>query len=277
MSLSIRTNLASLNAQRNLSASQSATESAMARLSSGMRITKASDDAAGLAISSKLQANIRSANQAARNANDGLSLIQTAEAAMNSVTNILTRLRELATQAANDTTGTEGRAHIATEAGELVLELDRITTSTNFNGTQLLDGSATAALTFHVGADADADAQITVDIASIDTASGTLGVDGLQFDTAANALTSMADLDAALDTVAGYRATLGAAGNRLQVAVENVQTYAESLSAANSRIRDVDVAEESANLARANVLQQAGISVLAQANQAPQMALKLLG
>ena len=128
-----------------------------------------------------------------------------------------------------------------------------------------------------MGADADADAQITVDIASIDTSSGTLGVGALTFASAANALTSMTAIDAALDDVAGFRATLGAAGNRLQVAAENVQTYSESLSAANSRIRDVDVAEESANLARANVLQQAGISVLAQANQSPQMALKLLG
>jgi flagellin len=276
MALSIRTNIASLNAQRNLSTSQGVADNAMARLSSGMRITKAGDDAAGLAISSKLQANIRSANQAARNANDGLSLIQTTEQAMNSVTNILTRLRELATQAANDAVGTEGRAHIKTEADELVDELDRVAGGTNFNGTKLLDGSATT-LTFQVGADADADSQISVDLTNVKTDATTLGVNALAFATAANGQTSMTAIDGALDDVAGFRATLGAVGNRLQMAIENVQTYAESLSAANSRIRDVDVAEESANLARANVLQQAGISVLAQANQSPQMALKLLG
>lgn len=276
MSLSIRTNIASLNAQRNLGNAQGAAEGAMARLSSGMRITKAGDDAAGLAISSKMQAVIKSANQAARNANDGLSLIQTAEQAMNSVTNVLTRLRELATQSANDTLGTTERSDIATEATELTSELDRVAGGTNFNGKKLLDGTA-ATLTFQVGSDADADSQISIDLSTVKTDSTSLGVNGLQFDSATNSQTSMTAIDAALDSLGTFRAQLGATGNRLQAAVENIQTYAESLSAANSRIRDVDVAEESANLAKANVLQQAGISVLAQANQQPQMALKLLG
>jgi flagellin len=287
MALSIRTNVASLNAQRNLSASQGATESAMSRLSSGMRITKASDDAAGLAISSKMQAQIRSYNQAARNANDGLSMIQTAEAALNTTTNLLTRLKELATQAASGTLQNADRTLINNEATQLTAEIDRNAAAAKFNGVALLDG-ATAATTFQVGINATAgESQITVDFRGLSAKMANLGgvdADGsnpvalaVNLSTQAGAQAALTSLDTAIEKVSGARATLGAAGNRFQAAVENIQTFSESLSAANSRIRDVDVAEESANLARANVLQQAGISVLAQANQSPQMALKLLG
>ena len=279
MSLSIRTNVASLNAQRNLSASQGATESAMSRLSSGMRITKATDDAAGLAISSKMQAQIKSFNQAARNANDGLSMIQTAEAALDTTTNILTRLKELATQAANGTLQDADRTLINNEATQLTAEIDRNAAAAKFNGVSLL--AATADITFQVGTNnTAAESQITVKFTELKASMADIGDAGaltVDLSSQANAQTALDNLDKAIDKVSGFRSTLGAAGNRFQAAVENIQTFSESLSAANSRIRDVDVAEESANLARANVLQQAGISVLAQANQSPQMALKLLG
>jgi flagellin len=230
-----------------------------------------------------MQSQIRSMNQAARNANDGLSMIQTAEAALNTTTNLLTRLKELATQSANGTLQDADRALINKEAVQLLAEVDRNAAAAKFNGVALLDGGAS--MTFQVGINATAaESHIAVDfstlaakttnLAGTDAAPAALVAD---LSTQADATLALTQLDVAIERVSGARSTLGAAGNRLQVAVENITTFSESLSAANSRIRDVDVAEESANLARANVLQQAGISVLAQANQQPQMALKLLG
>jgi flagellin len=275
MAMTIRTNVASLNAQRNLSASQNALDSSMSRLSSGYRITRAGDDAAGLGISTKLEAQIRSYNQAIRNANDGISVIQTTESSLNEAANILTRLRELAMQSSSDGIGDSERAFIDTEATALVDEIDRIAETTKFNGAALLDGSATT-LNFHVGVE-----DTTSDIISFTTLDGTtatlLGASGIDLsgrDTSASALST---IDGAIALVSDARSTLGAAGNRLQTAINNIQAFAEQLSAANSRIKDVDVAEETSRMARSSILQQAGISVLAQANQQPQLALKLLG
>jgi flagellin len=275
MGLSLRTNVASLNAQRNLAQAQSSVDASMSKLSSGMRITKAGDDAAGLAISSKMQAQIKSYNQAARNANDGLSVIQTAEAAMNTTTNILTRLRELAMQSASAGVGDKERQAIQTEATALTNELDRNAKTAKFNGTDLLNN--TSSLSFQVGIDASGDSQISV--AAVDVTASALGVEAadISFASAASAQAALTVLDTAIETVSTNRATFGAAGNRFQAVIENIQTFAESLSTANSRIRDVDVAEETSNMAKSQILVQAGISVLSQANQSPQMALKLLG
>jgi flagellin len=470
MTLSIRTNLASLDAQRNLSSAQSTLESSMARLSSGYRITKAGDDAAGLGISTKLESQIRSYNQAVRNANDGVSVVQTTEAGLNQSANILTRLRELAMQSASDGIGDSERAYIDTEAQQLLSELDRIAQTTQFNGVKLLDGSAVT-LDFHVGIEAtsndivslttldatvlttgpgpmgtaastylttmaangysDSAAQpaalaaaaavtnptaaqeaagaaheiflvgifmagggsfsdpVTVpaeqvagsnlvaatqnggtggnallsaaygafsaaisggqDLASAQSAAygaaaaaaiaggmsvsnapsaavaagtaalhvfqgaystvtggatpstppagaartaglaalagtypgsssaGGLGVAGLSLASKTSAVAALGTVDAALDRVSSSRSILGAAGNRLQAAITNIQAASESMAAANSRIKDVDVAEETSQLARNQILSQAATSVIAQANQQPQLALKLFG
>lgn len=274
MALSIRTNIASLNAQRNLSQTQNSLENSMSRLSSGMRITKASDDAAGLAISTRLQAQVKSFNQAARNVNDGLSLIQTAEQALNTTTNLLTRMRELAVQASSGTVSTSDRTALQDEASALLTEVNRVATTAKYNGETLLN--ATTAIDIQVGLDiGDKIAVNKVDttaVAGLSFAAATV-----TWGDAATAGAELAKIDTALDKVSTARAALGASGNRLQATLENVQTFAETLSAANSRIRDVDVAEETATLSRAQVLAQAGISVLSQANQSPQMALKLLG
>src|SRR5512133_2531564 len=275
MSMSIRTNVASLNAQRNLTSTQNSLDSSLAKLSSGFRITKAGDDAAGLGISTKLEAQIRSYNQAIRNANDGISVIQTTEAALNETSNILTRLRELAMQSASDGIGDTERGYIQTEADGLVSEIDRMAQVTKFNGTSLLDGSATT-LDFQVGVDGTSNDKISFD--TIDaTAATLLGASTLDVNDKTAAATALSTIDAAITAVSTSRATLGAAGNRFQSAVNAIQSFAESLSAANSRIRDVDVAEETSSMARSQILQQAGVSVLAQANQMPQLALKLLG
>ena len=275
MSMSIKTNVASLNAQRNLFNTESALDSSMSKLSSGYRITKAGDDAAGLGISSNLGAQIRSYNQASRNAQDGMSLIQTAEGALNETTNILTRMRELAMQAASDGVGNTERGYIQTEASNLSTEIDRISNATEFNGTALLNTTATS-LTFQVGI-RNVAANDQISVSTVDATASTLGLSGVSLASKAGAQTALATIDAAINKVSSARATFGAAGNRLQSVVSTIQTASENISAANSRIRDVDVAEETSKLARAQVLMQAGVSVLSQANQQPQLALKLLG
>jgi flagellin len=277
MAMSIRTNIASLNAQRNLYATQTNLDSSLSRLSSGFRITKAGDDAAGLGISSKLESQIRSYGQAVRNANDGLSVIQSTEAALNEQANILTRLRELAMQSASDGVGNSERAYIQMEGGALVNELQRISQVAEYNGTKLLIGGTATTLDFQIGIYSTSNDAIT-----FNTLDGTTGVSGLNvasiaMSSKASALSALASLDNALEKVSSARATLGANGNRLQSAISNIQSFAESLSAANSRIKDVDVAEETSRMSRSQILLQAGVSVLAQANQMPQMALKLLG
>ena len=274
MSISIRTNVASLNAQNNLSSTQNQLNKALAQLSSGYRITSASDDAAGLAISSNLESQIQSYGQAVRNANDGLSIVQTAEAAFNESTNIVTRLKELATQSASDTVSDTDRGYIDTEAQQLVGELDRISKVTEFNGTYLLDGSK-ASLSVQVGVHNTADDSITLTLNKGDS-STLFGGKTIALDKQGTAATALDTLDAALGVIATNRASLGATGNQLQSAVNSIQSFSESLSAADSRIKDVDVAQATSDMSRANVLAQAGVSVLAQANQMPQMALKLL-
>ena len=276
MSLSIRTNVASLDAQRNLSQTQLSLDASLSKLSSGYRITKAGDDAAGLGISTALNAQYRSYNQAVRNANDGLSVGQSAEAGFNEISNILTRMRELAMQSASDgVTNSQRTNMIETERTQLSSEVDRISNSTQFNGVNLLNTTATS-LDFQVGIGA-IKANDVISVSSVDTTQTGLGIQGLTFDTKANAVAALATIDTALNTLSTDRATFGAVGNRLQSAINAVQTFAQATAAADSRIRDVDVAAETANMTRASILAQAGVSVLSQANQMPQMALKLLG
>ncbi len=277
MAMSIRTNVASLNAQRNLYSTQSQLDSSLSKLSSGFRITKAGDDAAGLGISSKLESQIRSYGQAVRNANDGLSVIQSTESALNESSSILTRLRELAMQSASDGIGDTERGYVQKESTALVSELERIAQVTEYNGTKLLNSATGSALDFQVGLGATSNDKISFNAVDATTGASGLNVSGMSLANKASAQAALATLDAALATVSDRRATLGANGNRLQSAINNIQAFSESLSAANSRIKDVDVAEETSRMARSQILSQAGVSVLAQANQMPQLALKLLG
>jgi flagellin len=275
MGFSIKTNVSSLNAQRNLMSTNISLESSLSKLSSGYRITKAGDDAAGLSISSNLEAQIKSYNQASRNAQDGQSLIQTAEGALNETTNILARLRELAMQSASSNVGNTERGYIQTETTQLVTEIDRIAQATEFNGTSLLNSTGTS-LTFQIGI-RNVTANDRISVSTADTTASTLGVSGLSLATQTSAQSALATIDAAINTVSSSRSTFGAIGNRLNSVITTIQTSAENLSAANSRIRDVDVAEETSKMSRTQVLLQAGVSVLSQANQQPQIALKLLG
>lgn len=276
---SILTNVASMNAQRNVRATQSQLSGSLGRLSSGLRIQTAADDAAGLAISEKLKSQIRSLSQAERNALDGVSLIQTAEGAMNEMSGILTRMRELSVQSANGTLGSTERGFLQTEFAALRSELDRVASVTEFNGTKLLDGSlaTNSEMTFQVGISSTTNDQISVAIEQLDSANLGGGLDGLDIGSAAGAQAALGTIDTAIDGLSSARGSLGAAQNRLFVTIANLGTARENLSAANSRIRDVDVATESAAMTRASILQQAGVSVLAQANQAPSIALSLLG
>ena len=275
MGMSIVTNTASLNAQKHLMASTDALDASLAKLSSGFRITKAGDDAAGLGISSNLGAQIRSYDQAARNAQDGISLIQTAEGGLNESTNILTRLRELAMQSSSSGVGNTERTYIQDETDQLTTELDRIANATEFNGTKLLDGNVTS-LTFQVGI-RNVSANDRISVSTVSATAGALSVSGLSLSTLANATSALSTIDTAIERISAARATFGAAGNRFNTVSSTIRTASENLSAANSRIRDVDVAEETSVMARMQVLVQAGVSVLSQANQMPQIALKLLG
>ena len=281
MGLRINTNIASLNAQKNLSRSQGALERSLDRLSSGLRITRAGDDAAGLAISENLRAQIRGLQQAQRNANDGISVIQTAEGALNEIGNILIRMRELSVQSAStgSISNTE-RSFLQNEFSALQGEITRIASSTQFNGQTLLDGTLSGSsnsLQFQVGIFNDSAVdRISLSIGDA-TASGlSIQSSDAAISTSASAQNALTTIDSALSSVSTLRGDLGAAQNRLQSTINNLQTSAENLSAANSRIRDVDVASETAALTRNQVLQQAGIAVLAQANVSSQAALALL-
>jgi flagellin len=273
MGLRINTNTASLNAQRNLTQTTEALQRSLERLSSGLRITRASDDAAGLAISERFRAEVRSLQQAQRNAMDGISMLQIAEGALNETSGILIRLRELAIQSANGTLGTGERAALDAEFQALVGEIDRVAAVTEFNGTALLDGSAVT-VTFQVGANNTTNDQISV--TGVDATSTGIGVSGLLVDTQANAQAAIAAVDTAIDSVTSLRADFGTAQNRLESTIRSIAVSVENTSAAESRIRDVDVASETALMTRAQVLQQAGIAVLAQANVSTQSALALL-
>jgi flagellin len=272
--MSIKTNISSLEAQKNLMNTESQLNSSLSKLSSGYRITKAQDDAAGLAISVNLGAQIRSYGQAIRNANDALNVIQTAESSLNESQNILTRLRELASQAASSGISNTERGYIQNEVTALTSEVDRIANSTEYNGVALIN--ATTALTFQVGIrNVAANDQITVTTTSA-TASA-LGVNSLSLSTLTSSQAALATIDAALQSVSSARATLGAQANRMETVINAASQASVSLASAQSRIQDVDVAQETSNLSRAQILMQAGVSVLAQSNQMPQVALKLLG
>ncbi len=272
MGLRVNTNVASLTAQRNLASVTGRLQGNFARLSSGLRIATASDDAAGLGISERMRSQIRSYAVAGRNAQDGVSLTQTAEGSLQEVSNNLNRMRELAVQAANGTLTTTDRATIDAEFQELVTEIDRVAGDASFNGLNLLDGSV-ATIDLQVGTDAGD----TITVTMVDSTAATLGIDALDVTTAANASTALAAIDTAIDGVSTGRGTLGAAQNRLNSAIASIANTRENLSAAESRIRDVDVAAETADLTRNTIMQQAAVSVLAQANVQPQLALNLLG
>lgn len=277
MAIIVNSNLASLNAQRNLAGSQSSLNTSLQRLSSGLRINSAKDDAAGLFIAQQLTRDIRGTNQAVRNASDGISLGQTAEGALGEIANNLQRIRELAVQSANATTG--NRTGIQAEVDQLTQEISRIIQTTEFSGNKLLSGANS--LTFQVGASGAASNQLsitTVNLTGIAGYAGALTATGtIDVSNAANASAALSAISTSLDTVNQSRATYGALQNRFEAVISNLQNYAENLTAARSRIQDADFAAETANLTRAQILQQAGVSILAQANTLPQTALSLLG
>jgi flagellin len=276
MGLRINTNVASLNAQRNLLGTKWGLDKSLERLSSGYRINRAGDDAAGLAISENLRAQVRGLKQASRNAQDGVSLVQVAEGGLNEISSIMIRLRELAVQAASDTIGPVERQFLNVEYDQLVSEIDRIADGTEFNGTQLLSGTGSV-LDFQVGTRNDPSIdRLTFDASKADANSAALGINLTSVADKASAQNSLSAIDAAIVSVSAMRADFGAIQNRLQSTIGNLAVSVENLSAANSRIRDVDVAEETAELTRNNILLQAGTSVLAQANQTSNTALSLL-
>jgi flagellin len=279
MALIINTNISSLNAQRNLNESQNSLNTSLQRLSSGLRINSAKDDAAGLFVAGQLTRDIRGINQAVRNAGDGISLGQTAEGALGEIVNNLQRIREIAVQASNDTVGDASGLQL--EVDPLTQEISRIVATTNFNGTDLLSGGGT--VNFQVGSSGAGNNQISITLDNLAsasfnafntdlTATGTINVT-----TTANASAALAELSTDIDTANSARATYGAIQNRFEAVISNLQNYAENLTAARSRIEDADFAAETANLTRAQILQQAGVSILAQANTLPQAALTLLG
>jgi len=275
MSISVVNNISSVDAQRNLANTETALSSSLQKLSSGLRINNASDDAAGLGIAVNLESDIGSYSQAARNANDGISVTQTAEGALNQTSNIITRLRELATESASDGVSNTQRAYIQTEATQLTSEIDRIANDTTYNGTSLLNSSS-GSLSFQVGIGSN-QTNDAISVNTINATSSTLFASTtLDFSTSSGAVATLSVLDTALNSVSNDRSNLGAVGNRLQDAVATISTTSENLQAADSRIRDVDVAAETSNMTRLQVLAQAGVSVLAQSNQTPQLALKLL-
>ena len=272
MPQTINTNISSLNAQRNLNMSQTSLATSMQRLSSGLRLNSAKDDAAGLAISERMNTQVRGLNVAARNANDGISLAQTAEGALGKVGDMLQRMRELAVQSANATNSTTDRAALQAEVAQLKEEIGRVATTTRFNGTLLLNGSFTAQ-NFQVGANSGE----TITLAAIADASlAGLSITALTVDSAANSASAMDAIDTALTTVNTARGTLGAVQSRFENAISSIQVTAENLTAARGRIVDADFAMETANLSRAQILQQAGTAMVAQANQLPQQVLQLL-
>lgn len=273
MGLRVNTNIASLNAQRSLQATTTRLQSNFRRLSTGLRIATASDDAAGLAISERFRAQIRSTQQAERNAMDGISMVQVGEGALNEVSNILIRLRELAVQAKNGTVSDKDKTTLNSEFQDLINEIDRIAKSTTFNGVNLLDGSITT-VTFQVGTGTTSGVD-SINVALTDTLASTLGLQVLSI-AGANIDSALLAVDSAIDTISGIRGGFGAVQNRLQTTIANLGIQAENLSAAESRIRDADIAEETATMTRNSILQQAAISILTQANIQPQAALQLL-
>jgi flagellin len=273
MPMTINTNLVSMNAQRNLSGSQSSLATSMQRLSSGMRINSAKDDSAGLAIAERMGAQVRGMNVAVRNANDAISLAQTAEGALGKVGDMLQRMRELAVQSANATNGTSDRANLDAEYQELGAEIGRTLSATKFNG-QAIVGADAGAKVFQVGANAGE--TITVTTTNMATNGDITAATGGALTDAATSTAALTAIDTALDTLNGERALYGATQNRFESVIGVLQVSAENQAAAKSRITDADFAAETANLSRAQILQQAGSAMVAQANQLPQQVLSLL-
>jgi flagellin len=274
MGLRVNTNVASINAQRNLASVNDALANNFRRLATGLRIATAADDAAGLAISERLRAQIRSLDQAKRNANDGISLVQTAEGALNEVNSILVRLRELSVQSANGATSNNDRETLDEEFQALVSEINRIGRTAEFNSIKLLDGS-TSSVSFQVGFGTTAGID-TLSVSLSPSLSTSLNLNTLDIGSGGNSSLAITNIDAAINTVSSLRGRLGALQNRLGSTINNIAISVENLSAAESRIRDVDVAYETAQLTRNSILQQASISILAQANSRPTSALTLL-
>jgi flagellin len=271
---SVNTNLSSQNALNHLNSTSGKLGTTFERISSGMRINSAKDDAAGLGVSENLDAASRSLRQAMRNANDGISLIEVAEGAAEEVSTILKRMRELAVQSSSETLEDTERAYIGAEYDELNLEVDRIAAVTEFNGVALADGT-NADLDVQIGMNDSLNDRITITLG--DMTAGTLGVDALDLLSSGGAQTALTTIDTALDTVNATRAGFGATQNRIESGMRNLATFTENISAAQSRIQDADFAQETANMAKFQIMQQAGVSVLAQANQINQSALKLIG
>jgi flagellin len=277
MGLRINTNIQALAAQRALGNNRQAQEQSMERLSSGYRINKAGDDAAGLAISERMRAQVRSLTQAGRNANDGISLVQVAEGGTNEISNILVRMRELSIQGASDTIGNLERSFINKEILQLKAEVDRIANNTEFNGTKLLNGRGDK-LEIQVGLNNNpTEDRLIFDGQMQNVTTAALGIVDVATMTKEQSQNNLAMVDAAINKLNENRSALGATQNRLQSTINNINIYKENMEAARSRIRDTDMAAETSELTKNNILTQAGISVLSQANANPQQALKLLG
>jgi flagellin len=280
MGMSINQNIAAINAYRNVSTTQNSMSKSLEKLSSGFRINRAADDAAGLAISEGLRSQIGGTKVAVRNAQDAISVVQTAEGSLTEVHSILQRVRELSVQASNDSNNEEARANITAEVTSLVDELTRISGSSNFNGTKLLDGTAGTAgngmMKFHVGAGSAATDQIEVDLSKADITAVTEALADLDFTDSASALASIATVDTQIKSISTARASLGAYQNRFEHTINNLNVSLENLTASESRIRDTDMAAEMTSLTRSQILSQAGTAMLAQANQIPQGILQLL-
>jgi flagellin len=275
MSQIINTNLPSLNAQRNISQSNMALAQAVQRLSSGLRVNSAKDDAAGMAIADRMDAQVRGMSVAMRNANDGISMAQVAEGALGTLSDMLQRMRELAVQSANATNGTGDRANLNTEFQQLIQEMNRTLNGTRFNGLAILAGSA-GSQTFQIGAGTSANDTLTITSGNVASNAAITTLSGNSIGTSANATTSIGSIDAVLDLINTERATWGAVQNRFEAVIQNLSVGVENQTAARSRIMDADFAAETAALTRAQVLQQAGTAMLAQANQIPQNVLSLL-
>lgn len=274
MALIVNHNIASITAQRNLGISTSQLQGSVARLSSGLRITKASDDAAGLGVSETLRAQIRSINQAVRNSNDGISLLQIADGGAENIGNLLSRLRELATQSASGILGSNERSFLDQEFVALRSEIDRISAVTEFNGVKLLSGTDNDSLSLQIGFRSSANDTLTLSLKDLTTADLTLST--VNVSTSANALSALSNIDSAISAVASARANVGSLQNRIDAAVLNLGVAHENITAAESRIRDADIAFETSLFVRNQILVAAGTSILAQANTLPQQALTLL-
>ena len=274
MALIVNHNIASITAQRNLGISTSQLQGSVARLSSGLRITKASDDAAGLGVSETLRAQIRSINQAVRNSNDGISLLQIADGGAENIGNLLSRLRELATQSASGILGSNERSFLDQEFVALRSEIDRISAVTEFNGVKLLSGTDNDSLSLQIGFRSSANDTLSLSLNDLHT--GALNLTSTNVSTSQAALAALSNIDNAISAVASARANIGSLQNRIDAAVSNLQVAGENITAAESRIRDADIAFETSQFVRNQILVAAGTSILAQANTLPQQALTLL-